>query len=284
MIALIDSGNSRVKLGWLNTATGTREASPTALDGDDLARDIQHWLTTLPKRPARAVGVSVGAVTRTRQIEAVFAAHGCTVTWQQAEATTLGLSNGYAEPTQLGADRWVALLGLLTHLPPEHGPVMLASFGTATTIDTLSDTHRFVGGLILPGPVMMLEALAHRTAALPRLDANTATQIVAQTVAYPRNTQEAMASGVAAAQAGAVLRQWLLGLQHYGKAPTIIATGGGWTLVADEVHRILTDAACRDNLPTPQLQVLAHLVLDGLAALALTQSQAAPTLPLSAAS
>jgi len=264
MIALIDIGNSRVKLGWLDVASGARETAPAALEGNDLAPGIQRWLATLPTRPTHALGVSVAAAARTRQIEATFAAHDCPVTWQQASANALGLTNGYADPTRLGADRWAALLGLLTHTPPGHGPVMLASFGTATTIDTLTSARQFVGGLILPGPAMMLDALANRTAGLPLLDADAATNVIA----YPCTTQQAIASGVAAAQAGAVLRQWSVGLQHYGCAPAVTVTGGGWPLVADEVRRVLCDAARLHGLPIPVLREQGHLVLDGLAAIA----------------
>jgi len=266
MIALIDIGNSRVKLGWLNTANGARETAPVALQGEDLAPQIQRWFAGLPARPVRALGVNVAAAARTRQIEAAFAAHNCPVTWHKASANAIGLVNRYADPAQLGADRWAAMLGLLVQpdLPADHGPLMLASFGTATTIDTLTPDRQFVGGLILPGPAMMLDALASGTAALPLLDANAAID----TVAYPRTTQQAIASGTAAAQAGAVLRQWLISLQRYGAPPDLTVTGGGWPLVAGEVRRVLVDAARCHNVPAPVIREHGHLVLDGLAALA----------------
>jgi len=268
MIALIDIGNSRVKLGWLNTATGARETMPLALDGDDLASNISHWLAQLPAKPTRALGVSVGSSLRKQQIVAAFAGMGCPIIWQQARTHALGLVNGYAVPEQLGADRWAALLGLLAHLPRDHGPAILANFGTATTIDTLTPERHFIGGLILPGPTMMLDALALRTAGLPRLDADAVAEVVASTVASPRTTRQAIASGVAAAQAGAVLRQWLLGLQRDHRAPDVAVTGGGWPLVADEVRHLLADVANRHGLATPVIHEYAHLALDGLAALA----------------
>jgi len=279
MIALIDIGNSRVKLGWLNTASGAREAVPLALDGDDLASGIAHWLAQLPAKPTHALGVCVGASLRKQRVVAAFAEAGCPVIWQQARASAMGLINGYSVPEQLGADRWAALLGLLTHLPPDHGPVILANFGTATTIDTLTPEQQFIGGLILPGPTMMLDALALRTAGLPRLDADVVAKVVANTVATPRTTREAIASGVAAAQAGALLRQWLPGLQRGNHVPEVVVTGGGWPLVADEVRRLLADVAKLHGLATPVVHEYTHLVLDGLAALAVpptTTSTLAP--------
>ena len=59
---------------------------------------------------------------------------------------------------------------MLSRLPGAHPPFLLASFGTATTIDTVGPDNVFAGGLILPGPAMMRNALAHGTANLPVAD------------------------------------------------------------------------------------------------------------------
>jgi len=263
MIVLIDLGNSRVKLGWLDPATGARETDPLALNHGDAALLICPWLSRLPGPPEQAIGVSVGDPGVARRIEDALRVHGCPVHWQQAAVDALGLKNGYARPGQLGADRWAALLGLLAHLPAPSegpGPVMLASFGTATTLDTLGPDRTFVGGLILPGPALMLESLARNTAKLPLAHATVAL--------YPTDTQQAIASGVAAAQAGAVVRQWLVGRHQYGVAPALYVTGGGWPLVAAEVRRLLDDAARLRGLPHCPIHERDRPVLDGLAALA----------------
>jgi len=265
MIVLIDLGNSRVKLGWLDLVTGTRETDLVAMAHDDTATHFDAWLARLPSPPVQAFGVSVGAADVTRLIENALRAHGCAVHWQQPVAHALGLKNGYARPELLGADRWAALLGLLAHLPEPHGPVMLASFGTATTLDTIGPDRTFVGGLILPGPALMCESLAHNTARLPLARA--------AIVAYPTDTQQAIASGVAAAQAGAVVRQWLAGWQQYGLAPAVSVTGGGWPLVADEVRRLLDAAAQLRGLPCCPINEHDRPVLDGLAMLAALSHQ-----------
>ena len=74
-----------------------------------------------------------------------------------------------------------------------------------------------------------------------------------QVVAYPVDTHEAIASGIAAAQAGAVVRQWLAGRQRYGQTPQIYAAGGGWPEVHQEIERLLADAggeAPSDDAPS----------------------------------
>ena len=181
------------------------------------------------------------------------------MTWACSQPSTLGLTNGYRQPAQLGSDRWASLLGVLSRLPGAHPPFLLASFGTATTIDTVGPDNVFAGGLILPGPAMMRNALAHGTANLPVADG--------RVVAYPADTHEAIASGIAAAQAGAVVRQWLAGHQRYGETPQIFAAGGGWPEVHQEIERLLADAGGAFGA-TPVPVYLDHPVLDGLAAMA----------------
>lgn len=214
MIILIDSGNSRLKVGWLDPSSPDmpREPAAVAFDGLDLDA-LDRWLAALPQRPSRALGVNVAGAERGAAISAILQRHGCAVTWASSQATTLGLVNRYKTPSQLGADRWASLLGVLSRLPGAHPPFLLASFGTATTIDTVGPDNVFAGGLILPGPAMMRNALAHGTANLPIAEG--------QVVPYPTDTHEAIASGIAAAQAGAVVRQWLAGRQRYGQTPQI---------------------------------------------------------------
>ncbi|WYX28669.1 type III pantothenate kinase [Achromobacter denitrificans] len=268
MIILIDSGNSRLKVGWLDAANPAtpREPAAVAFEGVDLDA-LDRWLAALPRRPAHALGVNVAGEARGLAIAAILEKHGCAMTWSPSQASTLGLANSYRVPTQLGADRWASLVGVLSRLPGAHPPFLLASFGTATTIDTVGPDNVFAGGLILPGPAMMRNALAHGTANLPVANG--------QVVAYPTDTHEAIASGIAAAQAGAVVRQWLAGRQRYGQAPQIYAAGGGWPEVHQEIERLLADAGGAFGA-TPVPVYLDHPVLDGLAAIARATLDAHP--------
>lgn len=283
MIILIDAGNTRVKAGWIHPETGERELTTVAFQHADLDQ-LTHWLGTLPTRPSLALGVNVAGADVAETIDNIFSDHDCPTEWITGEPQTLNVTNAYASPEQLGADRWLALVGLAQrpHPQSEHVdttlcPLILASFGTATTIDMLvvkkpsaqTDTdsiqYQFPGGLILPGPELMRSSLAENTAHLP--DANSSTTI------YPTNTQQSIASGVAAAQAGAVLRQWLAALEYYGLAPQVFAAGGGWPLVKEEVIRLLHFTQGRLDLPTTPIEWLPAPALDGLAALALQLQQ-----------
>lgn len=258
MILLIDSGNSRLKVGWLDPGDPLHPREPAAVAFDNLdPHSLGEWLAALPRKPDRAVGVNVAGQVRGEAIAQVLRPHGCSVAWLRAEARTLGLSNGYARPEQLGADRWASMLGVLARQPQAHGPFVLACFGTATTIDTVGPDNVFPGGTILPGPAMMRSALASGTANLPLAEGAVA--------AYPTDTHQAIASGIAAAQAGAVVRQWLAGCERYGVAPELYVAGGGWPEVRAETERLLGEAgAVRGSAPLPMY--LDSPVLDGLAA------------------
>jgi len=258
MIVLLDSGNSRLKAGWLRLVDGrpVREPAAAVFDKPD-PETLDAWLASLPEPPHAAVGVNVAGPARGMAIEAALQARGCSLSWKLAEIRTLDLVNAYATPTQLGPDRWASLLGARARLPHAHPPFILASFGTATTIDTVGPDGVFPGGMILPGPALMRTSLATGTAQLP--------QASGRVVPYPTDTHQAIATGVAAAQAGALLRQWLAGLERYGVAPEIYVAGGGWPDVRDEVERLLRQVGTA-YAATPRPTYLESPVLDGLAA------------------
>lgn len=273
MILLLDAGNTRAKFGWLDPGTGKREAHSHALDYSQIDT-LPAWLGTLESRPTRILGVNVAGSVVSRSIETLFLQqYGLWIEWIDSTHTQADLHNGYDQASQLGADRWAALLGLLRHVCDlsawQSGtPMLLASFGTACTLDTLAnlpDEHgtrhaHFLGGLILPGPLLMARSLSDGTAHLP--------YVQGESTDYPTTTHGAISSGIAAAQAGALLRQWRMAVQHFDTAPQVYVSGGGWPLVQAEVRHALARAQADLRLPPLAPQYLSSPVLDGLASLA----------------
>jgi type III pantothenate kinase len=294
-ILLIDSGNTRLKLGLLEEDG----AGPGyALDGGALcaasprmtahaiaSNDIQalrDWIAALPVPPRTALGANVAGPARGSAIEDVLATYGCAVRWVVAQAQAYGLTSRYTRPEQLGADRWVSMVGVLAQVRAGHAEAgagssagaslppaapapaapafLLACFGTATTLDTVSGEGVFEGGLILPGPALMRQSLASGTANLPLAHGTLQD--------FPTDTHQAISSGVAAAQAGAVVRQWLAGARRFGEAPRVYAAGGAWDEVALETERLLADAAAGSGRLPPAITVIENPVLNGLAYLA----------------
>ena len=73
----------------------------------------------------------------------------------------------YDNPKEVGADRIANAVGALD----KYGaPVIVVDFGTATTFDVISKNGEYLGGAIIPGVEISLEALFQRAAALRRVE------------------------------------------------------------------------------------------------------------------
>ncbi|MFC1736089.1 type III pantothenate kinase [Candidatus Hydrogenedentota bacterium] len=78
-----------------------------------------------------------------------------------------GLSIKSDNPREVGADRIVNAVAAYT----EHGgPLIIIDVGTATTFCAISKNGEYLGGAIAPGMRVAAEALASRTAQLPRIE------------------------------------------------------------------------------------------------------------------
>lgn len=75
-----------------------------------------------------------------------------------------GLNIKYDNPQKLGADLIAVAVGAVC----EYGaPAIVVDVGTATTFSVISAEKEYLGGLIAPGPVTSMKALASMTAQLP---------------------------------------------------------------------------------------------------------------------
>ena len=195
-VLAIDCGNSRLKFAL---AAGGQNAVETMLAHEKLSAlgDVFAALIDQYGQPDRIVvsnvaGAAIG--NRVAEFLRVFAADA---RWLVAQSSQCGVVNRYDNPAQLGSDRWAALIGAWCL---QRDACLVVNAGTATTVDALSASGEFLGGMILPGLDMMRTSLATGTAALP-----VAAGVPAQ---FPRNTADAIWSGCVAAQAGAIWQMW----------------------------------------------------------------------------
>ncbi len=239
-ILAIDAGNTRIKWGlWEDRGFIAQGAILTARAAE-LAGAV-HMLA----RPQRSIGCSVASAQVREQIEQVLAPWGGGPEWVVSRREQCGVVSRYAIPEQLGADRWAALIGARVR---HAGACVVVNVGTAVTIDALNPAGEFLGGLILPGPELMAEALASGTAGLPRLPG--------QFESFPTSTANAIFSGAVQAVCGAIERI-AHNLQGAGYSePQIVLSGGSGDLVAAQLGRPVTLAP--------------NLVLEGLVAIART--------------
>lgn len=141
----------------------------------------------------------------------------------QAGAKT-GLKIKTRNPLEVGADRIAnAIAG--SHLYPDRNLIII-DFGTATTFDIVNREREYLGGAIIAGLRISMEALETRTAKLPSVE------IVPTPQALGRSTVESIQSGLYFGQIGMIkeLKTQLTREAFAGgegaEAPVILATGG----------------------------------------------------------
>ena len=74
-----------------------------------------------------------------------------------------GLNIVLDNPGEMGADRVADAVAALAQYPV---PLVIVDMGTATTISVLDDKKRYIGGMIMPGVRISLDALTSRASQL----------------------------------------------------------------------------------------------------------------------
>jgi type III pantothenate kinase len=143
----------------------------------------------------------------------------------------------YENPSELGADRIVnAVAGYERHKKA----LIIVDFGTATTFDYITQKGEYVGGAIVPGIMISLEALFERASKLPRVELIKPKNLVG------KNTVQAMQSGILYGYASLVDGIVRKMREEVRTEPYVIATGGLSSLISkgsetiSEVDEFLT--------------------------------------------
>ena len=131
-----------------------------------------------------------------------------------------GLKIQYRDPKEVGADRIADAVGAITMFPKKN--LIVADFGTATTLCAITKNKEFLGGNIIPGVRLSMEALEARTAQLP------AVEIVPPRHALGRTTIESIQSGLYWSNVGMVreLVTRITAEEFPSEPPFVIGTGG----------------------------------------------------------
>lgn len=247
MILAIDCGNSRLKWGLCARPPDVAVSGPAESPVDwvaqgavaigQLARLRGAW--GFQEEPEAIVIANVAGQAVAIELAQALNRFRAAPCWIAPGAVQCGVINTYADPARLGADRWAALIGArFMHA----GDCLVVMAGTATTIDVLSASGEFRGGLILPGERLMKHALAERTAGLSLLRG-----AITDT---PRDTGDAIETGCFFAQLGAIERMF--------------------ARLADDGMCLLSGGAARrmaEHLNIP-VRVVDNLVLEGLVRIA----------------
>ena len=212
MKLLIDAGNTRLKWAWWNSVV-LRDVSAAPRAGADFSalwkneqRTDAVWIASVA---SAAENADLAAALRGRfGVEPVFAA---------PRAQACGVRIAYAAPAMLGVDRF---LGLIAARAQTSAATVIASCGTALTLDALAADGTHLGGLIAASPELAQTALRAGTARLAGVPAGRVTEIA-------DNSADAIESGTWLCAAALVERFSAQAERRMGRAPGLILTGGG---------------------------------------------------------
>jgi len=148
---LLDFGNSAIKGQWW-LKNKLQSSFSCRLDGrwqNQLKSVLPNIDSTLSSIECYFASVA-DADTEAQLINCLKAAtgieHYVRLTTQKKSA---GVVNGYTDPSKLGVDRWLALLGGIDF--SDSVDKLIIDAGSAITLDLLSQDGRHLGGAILPG-------------------------------------------------------------------------------------------------------------------------------------
>jgi type III pantothenate kinase len=189
MLLALDIGNTNLTLGVFRDGrlvASRRATSEARATPDELEVVLEGLLGLDGASLAEADAIALASVVPglTVAIEAMAAKRERPLVI--ASAGTVPLPIRVDRPAEAGADRLVNALAA-SRL---HGtPAVVLDLGTATTFDCVAADGAYIGGAIAPGLELGLEALAARTAKLPRIE------LRAPDRAIGRDTIGAMQSG-----------------------------------------------------------------------------------------
>ena len=243
-VLTVQLGNSETKCGVFKAgelqatwATATHVlATP-----DDITLNLQRFLETQELvAPAHSIKSSLVTAATDAWVRALSVVCG-TRPLLVGPGLKTGLSHGYKDPAQIGADIVVCAVAA-KQLWGE--AVIVADFGQTTTLSVLDANGVFAGGVIAPGLPVCMDALASSAAQLIPLTLRPSKRILG------RSTAEAVQSGVVM---GEVLRAdgfidalW----DELGQSTRLVATGRYASLVAE--------------LSCHEFRIEPHLALQGL--------------------
>jgi type III pantothenate kinase len=146
------------------------------------------------------------------------------------------IKNLYRIPKQVGQDRLVNAYAAVSLYGV---PLIVVDFGTAITFDVVSGKKEYLGGMILPGLQIALDALANRTALLPKIKLTKPKEFIG------RDTKNSMLSGIVYGSVAVLDNLSRQIKQIIGKNAKVLGTGGNIGLIGkyckiDKIDRDLT--------------------------------------------
>lgn len=217
---LFDVGNTRLKWGLLAQGRIGKTGSITHQKLHDSGFGV--LTANLPRDVDSALVSNVAGQTLATRLSGVIGMHcNCEVHFARAEREGYGVTNSYKRPRRIGVDRWVAMIGAHAEF---RSALCIIDAGTAVTIDAVDRDGVHLGGMIVPGLLMMAEALHVNTSEIP-LAKRSAAAVANEMGAFAGTTEGAVQNGALTAISGAVERAVRL-MRAAGFRTKVVLTGG----------------------------------------------------------
>jgi type III pantothenate kinase len=218
---LVDVGNTRTK--WVLEDNGRFLSEVGYVLNEDI--ESSDLLGKLNQVKHVLVANVAGKAMESRLL-ALFQHSKVPARFVQSTSVACGVVNRYSRPNRLGVDRWLSLIAAYDMY---NANCLVVNAGTAVTIDALMVNHyennvEFIGGVILPGIHLMLNALNTHAAQLPKA--------LGKFDAFAKNTDDAMQSGCILAILGAIELQWHKLFELIKVPPKLLISGGDAMVVS----------------------------------------------------
>lgn len=221
----LDVGNSQIYAGLFKNdelILQFRKSSSIRSSSDELGIFLKSAIRENGIDPDSVEKISIGSVVP----DALYSLNGCCTKYFGITPFVLqpgvktGLQIKYKNPLEVGTDR-IADAIAATHLFPEKNLIII-DFGTATTVCATSKNKVFLGGNIIPGVRLAMEALESKTARLPLVE------ILRPQTAIGKSTSESIQSGLYWSNVGAIkeLTRKISDEAFPKEKPLVIGTGG----------------------------------------------------------
>jgi type III pantothenate kinase len=223
MKLLVDLGNSRLK--WALWDGGSlRPGTPLDHSAELEPQLLSAWREVCPVDAVLVASVARGELEEALR-RAIATRFQIAPQFVRSGAQAHGVVSAYAMPEKLGIDRFLALLAL--HAQKAQATV-LASVGTALTLDALGADGRHLGGLIAPSPALMQKALLGATSRVTVSDASQLLEIAG-------DTEDAVRSGCWLAAVALIERFHAHAATELGVTPSLVLAGGAGDVLASRL-------------------------------------------------
>jgi type III pantothenate kinase len=222
MLLCIDSGNTQTVIGLFDEADLAdhwRIATVAERTADELALMIQQFLGFHGfsfESQISGVAVSSGVPRVTTELRAMCERYFGFPALVLEPGVRTGMPILYDNPKEVGADR---IANAVAAYETYGGPSIVVDFGTANTIEAISEEGEYLGGAIFPGIEISMDALFGRAAALRRVE------LVPPRNVIGKSTVESIQSGAVYGFSGQVDTLVELFQKELGEC-TVVSTGG----------------------------------------------------------